>query len=998
MRLPRCDSPTVGACRAVVLRQPQKRNMLLNVHSYNSLCYGTMPIADLVSKAAALGYAVLPLTDMNTTMGAADFVVECQRKGVRPVLGVEFRNGNELLYVALAKNNAGFAELNRFLTQHNLNKQPYPETAPDWEQVFVIYPFGKRKTAQLNENEFLGVRFSQLTKLYNCESFDKLVAMQPVTFADADDFQLHKCIRTIDENVLISRLEPAACAAPDEILLSPERLKTTFALYPQLIEHAERILEQCEINLDNSVKNKRTFTGNTYDDLELLRQKAFEGMLYRYGTANKTAYRRVEKELDIIERMGFCAYFLIAWEIVQFAIEQGFYHVGRGSGANSVVAYCLKITDVDPIELDLYFERFLNPMRSSPPDFDLDFSWRDRDKVIKHIFDQYGAEHVALLGATVTFQESSICRELGKVFGLPKGEIEQMERNPSAFAQQSEIGRNILTIAERIHDFPRQRSIHAGGVLITEQPITDFAALDLPPKGFPTTQYDMYSAEKVGLVKIDILSQRGIAHIREAVEMVERNRGVHIDIHQVNALKEDELVKRQLLKAETCGCFYIESPGMRGLLRKLRCSDYKTLVAASSIIRPGVAHSGMMREYIHRFHHPETVDYKHPILKELLAETYGVMIYQEDVLKVGHYFAGLDLAEADVLRRMMGHKMRDKFEFEQVTKRFFDNCKAKGYPDALVQELWRQIESFSGYSFSKAHSASYAVESYQSLYLKSHYPLEFQVAVINNFGGFYQTWFYFNEARRMGANIHLPCVNRSSYLTTLNGRTIFMGFVHLQGLEQRFVERFIAEREARGPFASLDDFVSRVPFSLEQLILLIRGGAFGFTKKTKAELLWQAHLNKSQAKKEQPETLFKLENQHFEFPDFKTSALQNAYDEIELYGFPVSLTWFDLLKTNFRGELMACQMLHFVGQRYRMLGKLVTVKNFRTCKGEPMALATFVDATGEAFDTVLFPQVLKAWPFHGDGVYLLLGKITEEFGQPSLEVEKMGRLDYNTLE
>ena len=970
---------------------------MIAVHSYNSLCYGTIPIADLVNKAAALGYTVMPLTDINTTMGTADFMVECQRKGLRPVLGVEFRNGNELLYVALAKNNAGFAELNRFLTQHNLSKQPYPEIAPNWEQVFVIYPLGKRKPAQLKENEFLGVRFSQLTKLYNCESFDKLVAMQPVTFAEADDFQLHQCIRAIDENVLISRLEPAACAAPDEILLSPERLKTTFALYPQLIEHAERILEQCEINLDNSVKNKRTFTGNTYDDLELLRQKAFEGMLYRYGTANKTAYRRVEKELDIIERMGFCAYFLIASDIVQFAIEQGFYHVGRGSGANSVVAYCLKITDVDPIELDLYFERFLNPMRSSPPDFDLDFSWRDRDKVIKHIFDQYGAEHVALLGATVTFQENSIYRELGKVFGLPKGEIEQMERNPATFAQQSEIGRNILAMAERIRDFPRQRSIHAGGVLITEEPITNFAALDLPPKGFPTTQYDMYSAEKVGLIKVDILSQRGIAHIRDAVEMVERNRGVHIDIHQVNALKEDELVKRQLLKAETCGCFYIESPGMRGLLRKLRCSDYKTLVAASSIIRPGVAHSGMMREYVHRFHHPETVDYKHPILKELLAETYGVMIYQEDVLKVGHYFAGLDLAEADVLRRMMGHKMRDKFEFEQVTKRFFDNCKAKGYPDALVQELWRQIESFSGYSFSKAHSASYAVESYQSLYLKSHYPLEFQVAVINNFGGFYQTWFYFNEARRMGAKIHLPCVNRSNYPTTLNGRTIFMGFVHLQGLEQRFVEHFIAERKAHGPFASLDDFISRVPFSLEQLVLLIRGGAFGFTKKTKAELLWQAHLNKGQAKKEQPETLFKLENQHFEFPDFKTNALQNAYDEIELYGFPVSLTWFDLLKTNFRGELMACQMLNFVGQRYRMLGKLVTVKNFRTCKGDPMALATFVDATGEAFDTVLFPQVFKAWPFQGDGVYLLLGKVTEEFGHPSLEVEKMKRLEYKVL-
>ena len=956
-----------------------------------------MPIADLVSKAAAMGYSILPLTDINTTMGAADFVVECGRKGVRPVLGVEFRNGNELLYVALAKNNEGFAELNRFLTQHNLNKQPFPEIAPDWEQVFVIYPFGKQKQNLLKNNEFLGVRFSQLTKLYNCESFEKLVAMQPVTFAEDGDFQLHQCMRAIDENVLISRLEPAACAAPDEILLPAERLKTTFALYPQLIENAEHILENCEINLDNSIKNKRTFTGNVYDDHELLRKLAFDGMVYRYGTTNKTAYRRIEKELDIIERMGFCAYFLIAWEIVKFAMSQGFYHVGRGSGANSVVAYCLKITDVDPIELDLYFERFLNPMRSSPPDFDLDFSWKDRDIVIKHIFDKYGQDHVALLGATVTFQSNSLCRELGKVFGLPKGEIDQMERNPQAFARQSGIGQQILAISERLKDFPRQRSIHAGGVLITEEPITNFAALDMPPKGFPTTQYDMYSAEKLGFEKIDILSQRGIAHIREAVEMVERSRGLRIDIHQINALKQDELIKRQLIKAETCGCFYIESPGMRGLLRKLRCSDYKTLVAASSIIRPGVAKSGMMREYINRFHHPETVDYKHPLLKELLAETYGVMIYQEDVLKVGHYFAGLDLAEADVLRRMMGHKMRDKFEFEQVKNRFFDNCKAKGYPDDLVYELWRQIESFSGYSFSKAHSASYAVESYQSLYLKSHYPLEFQVAVINNFGGFYQTWFYFNEARRMGAKIHLPCVNRSEYLTTLNGRTIFMGFVHLQSIEQQFVERFLAERAARGPFTSLEDFVSRVSFKLEQLILLIRGGAFDFTRKSKAELLWQAHLNKSQAQKEQPETLFQLENQHFEFPNFKTNVLQNAYDEIELYGFPVSLTWFDLLKTNFRGELMACQMLNFVGQRYRMLGKLVTVKNFRTRTGEPMALATFIDATGEAFDTVLFPQVFKSYPFQGDGIYLLLGKVTEEFGQATLEVEKMGRLAYKML-
>ena len=939
--------------------------ILFAAHSYNSLCYGTMPIQELVKRAVDLGYKTVPLMDINITMGAADFVTECQKQGVRPVMGVEVRNGNELLYWVLAKNNAGFAEINRFISQHNLNKQPYPAVAPEWENTYVLYPFGKRKPLQLRDNEFLGVRFSQLTKMFRQESFEKLVALQPATFAEATDYELHRCLRAIDENVLISRLDPASCAAPDEILLPAERIKTTYALYPQLIENAERLLDDCEINLDDTPKNKRCFTGNVYDDRELLRQLAFDGMMYRYGKTNKTAYRRVEKELEIIEKMGFCAYFLIAWDIVNFAMKQGFYHVGRGSGANSVVAYCLKITDVDPIELDLYFERFLNPKRSSPPDFDLDFSWKERDRVIEHIFKRYGSEHVALLGATVTFQEDSITHEMGKVLGLPKGET----------------NKEILQLEERIRDFPRQRSIHAGGVLITEDPITNYAALDLPPKGFPTTQYDMYSAEKLGLIKIDVLSQRGIAHIRNAVELAERNHGVQIDIHQVEALKQDELVKQQLLKAETCGCFYIESPAMRGLLRKLRCSDYKTLVAASSIIRPGVARSGMMREYIQRFHHPETVDYKHPILKELLHETYGVMIYQEDVLKVGHYFAGLDLAEADVLRRMMGHKMRDKSEFEQVTKRFFDNCKAKGYPDALVQELWRQIESFSGYSFSKAHSASYAVESYQSLYLKSHYPLEFQVAVLNNFGGFYRTWFYLNESKRMGAKIHLPCVNHSEYLAVLEGKTIYMGFVLLQGIEQRFVERIVAERKAHGPFADLEDFKARVPYHKEQLVLLIRGGAFSFTKKPKAELLWQVFAPRHCV----------------EWPEFKTSPLQNAYDEIELYGFPVSLSWFDLLETKFRGELMACQMLQFVGRRFRMLGKLVTIKYVHTCKGDPMALGTFVDATGEPFDTVHFPQVFKSYPFQGDGVYLLLGMVTEEFGQPSLQVEKMAKMEYKSL-
>lgn len=970
------------------------RRMYTNVHSYNSLCYGTMSVETLVERACVCGHDVLPLTDINTTMGIVDFVFECERKNVRPIAGVEFRNGKDLLYVALAKDNQGYAELNSFLTSHNVSKLPYPEKAPSWEHVFVVYPYGKRNLGSLGENEFIGVRISQLTKLFRCNDFRKLVMMQPATFAEEADFCLHQNLRAIDDNVLLSRLERNACAEPDEILLPKERLKSSYALYPQLFVNTETLLESCSISLDGSVKNKRYFTHNVYDDRELLRKLAFDGMAYRYGQSDKIAYRRIEKELEIIERMNFCAYFLIAWDIVRFAMSQGFYHVGRGSGANSVVAYCLRITDVDPIELDLYFERFLNPKRTSPPDFDLDFSWKERDVVIDYVFKKYGRDHVALLGSTVTFQQSSLCRELGKVHGLPKSEIDLLERNPQTFANGSELGRKILALSRRLQDYPCQRSIHAGGILITESPITDFVALDLPPKGFPTTQFDMYSAEKVGIEKIDVLSQRGIAHIRDAVELIQKTKGVSIDIHRVECLKNDDMVRRQLLKAETNGCFYIESPAMRGLLRKLRCSDYRSLVAASSIVRPGVAKSGMMREYIRRFHQHDDIEYGHPKLKELLAETFGVMIYQEDVLKVCHYFAGLDLADADVLRRMMGHKMRDKSAFEETKRRFFDNCREKGYPDGLVCEIWSQIESFSGYSFSKAHSASYAVESFQSLYLKSHFPLEFQVAVINNFGGFYQTWVYFNEAKRMGANIHLPCVNGSQHLTSLNGKTIFMGFVHLRGVDKDFVDAFVAERNAHGPFAGLDDFLSRVMPDINQVILLIRGGAFAFTGNTKTELLWKAYLNRSQGTEKNDTRLFELEKKEYKLPDFKTNVLENAYDEIELYGFPVSMSWFDLLQTRFRGELMAVQMNRFIGCRYRMLGKLVTVKYVRTGRNETMALGTFMDCTGEIYDTVHFPDSLRAYPFQGDGVYLIYGRVVEDFGYASMEVEKMARMPY----
>tara|TARA_R110002050_G_scaffold253628_1_gene391826 strand:- start:1517 stop:4411 length:2895 start_codon:yes stop_codon:yes gene_type:complete len=958
-----------------------------------------LTIDNLLDLAIRNQVEVLALTDINTSMGIPEFVRKSNSRGIKPIAGIEFRNGDEIVFIGLALDNLGFKELNDYLSWHNLNKKAF--TLQDWplNHVAIIFPTGYKKPTELKENEYTGIRPGQVNSLLTSEYRnyqDKLVLWHPITFRDDTSWFLHKSLRAIDHNTLISKLKDSQFALQEERMAPVSRLLKIFENYPEIIRNTHRLLNKCSIAFDfSTVKNKKTFSSSRYDDRLLLEKLAMDGMVYRYGRNNPLALQRIKHELEIIDKLGFSAYFLITWDIIRYSMSRGFYHVGRGSGANSIVAYCLKITDVDPIALNLYFERFLNPKRTSPPDFDIDYSWKDRDEVQDYVFKRYGREHTALLGATSTFKNKSIIRELGKVFGLPKVEIDLLVNDPANDYNKSDITMLITTLGQQMVDFPNLRTIHAGGILISEEPLTCYTALDLPPKGFPTTQWDMYIAEEMGFEKLDILSQRGIGHIKEAVEIIQENWGDEVDVHKVNDFYHDEKIKQQLRDGETNGCFYIESPGMRGLLKKLKCDNYITLVAASSIIRPGVAKSGMMREYIRRFHHPDDFEYIHPVMKEQLAETYGVMVYQEDVIKVAHHFAGLDLAEADVLRRAMSGKYRSLKQFEQIEAKYFDNCRKFGYPDSIASEVWRQIESFAGYSFSKAHSASYAVESFQSLYLKAHYPLEFQVAVINNFGGFYDAWVYFNEAKRHGAQLELPCVNHSRKHTRIIGRTIYVGFVHVQNLESTTVGLIETDRNCHGDFKSFIDFMERVPVTKEQLIVLIRIGALRFTGKSKSNLLWEAHLHlKRPVVSHNSLPLFSSEPKRFELPVLEHSFLDDAYDEIELLGFPISVDNFEMLETKFRGEVQAKELMQHLGKKVRLVGRLVTIKYVRTVKRETMHFATFIDSTGEFFDTTHFPDSLKSYPFKGHGIYLLLGKIVEEFGFPSIEVEKMAKLPY----
>ncbi|MFA8450702.1 MAG: DNA polymerase III subunit alpha [Bacteroidales bacterium] len=974
--------------------------MWLNCHSYYSLQCGVLSPELLLKEATSNNVSMLALTDIDTTMGIPEFIKVAKNYPVHVVAGMEVGSGDFRSTVFLARDREGLKEINDYISKCNLSGKKVGSLPFEFLSVYVIYRYGQKDVSSLKENEYLGFYPWELSSIIHKKRLfgAKACVLAGATFSSDSDYTLHCNLKAIKNNTLLSKLSNEEKIYYWNRFSAESEYKDLLNVFSDWLDRSSLILKDCSIFFDfKKPKNKQVFSSSFYDDRMLLEKLAIEGLSRRYCKVPKALELRLRNELDVINRLGFSAYFLIAWDIIRYSMSNNIYHVGRGSGANSIVAYCLQITNVDPVELDLYFERFLNSKRTSPPDFDIDYSWKDRKKVQDYIFRRYGQEHTALLGATQTFRGRSIFREFGKVKGLPLDDIENLSRSPERYWNTNDLTKEIWSLAKKVKNFPYQRSIHAGGILISEEPLTYYTALDLSSKGFPVTQWDMHIAEDLNYEKLDILSQRGIGHIEETVEVIKYNRGEQIDVFQIDKFKEDKLVKEQLKLGETLGCFYIESPGMRSLLTKLKCDNYLSLVAASSIIRPGVAQSGMMKAYIERSHNPKLIAYLHPIMQEQLKETYGVMVYQEDVLKVCHHFAGLDLSDADTLRRMMSGKERSNEKLEKLRNHFFDLSRKKGREDYVIYEVWRQISSFAAYSFSKAHSASYAVESFQSLYLKTYYPLEFMVAVINNHGGFYASWVYFYEAMRFGATINLPSVNHSELNTCIKDKDIYIGFSHILDFENKWANRIKEERQSRGLYKSLQDFFERVMISKDQLILLIRVGAFRFTGKSRGELMWEAQLlNYKKSISSYIHTLYTKEEKGFKLPKLKEDLYKYTWDEIDLLGFPVSLSYFDLLETKYRASVNFSNLMNYLGHEVRMMGILVCVKYVKTKHYKLMCFATFLDVEGNFFDGVIFPEQLQKYPFRGIGVYLLKGKVVEEFLYPSLEINKLAKLPYKS--
>jgi DNA polymerase-3 subunit alpha len=971
--------------------------MYINCHSYYSLRYGTFSEIELLQLAVANNIKTIALTDINNTSACLNFIQQAKKHAIKPVVGVDFRNGNTQQFVAIAKNNTGFKNINSYLSSFLETKTIIPDIPTYLDEVFIIYPFEKALELNLTsfaENEFIGVSIAEINKLrfsYLKKYEDKIVIQQQVTIRNKRDFNAHRLLRAIANNTLLSKLPKTEECLVTDNMHTATSLQEYFKEFTFIIANTKALLQSCSISfgydIDRKNQNLQLYCNSFKEDYESLVRLCNNNIYKRYPNPTQKVHARLQKELKVIVKLKFVSFFLINYDIIHYAKENNFFHVGRGSGANSIVAYIIGITDVDPIELDLYFERFINPFRASPPDFDIDFSWKDRNTVTQYIFNRF--DNVALLATYNTFKYRAIVRELGKVFGLPKEEIDKLSKG-GAQSKLDELSKLVLKYGKLIEGFPNYVSVHSAGILILDKPIHYYSATSLPPKGFATVQFDMNIADDVGVFKFDILGQRGLAKIKDALQIIKENNpdAPEIDITDVESFKKDKNINNLLKTGGAIGAYYVESPAMRGLMQKLQTQDYLGLVAASSIIRPGVSGSGMKEEFIKRHRFPEKRKEAHPILLEIMPETYGIMVYQEDVMKVANKFADLTLGEADVLRRGMSGKYRSVKEFKAVEDKFISNCRKKGHEDKLIFEVWNQIKSFAGYAFAKGHSASYAVESYQSLFLKCYYPIEFMTAVLNNGGGFYSTEHYIHEAKMCGATIALPCINKSDHANRIKEKTIYLGFGYLKNLEHLLVQRFLTERQLYGPFLSLDNFIDRIAISIEQLSVLIRIDAFRFTKKPKTKLLWEAtfklHKTKTQ-KVEQQVKLFRLQHQNFEIPKLNSHWLENVYDEIALLGFTIH-NYFSLVTEAFLPHIKAKEMALFTNQNVLLYGQLVATRFNKTSQGKLMRLSTFIDADGNYFDAVHFTDVVQLYPINGMGIYGCYGKITNRFGFCSMNV------------
>ncbi len=1001
----------------------------LHVHSWFSFGHGTSSPEALVEAAAARGFRTLALTDTNNVCGAVEFQRVAEAAGIRPILGAHLRSRHHQA-VVLAEDARGWGALCRAIT------------AIHWEADLALsaqLAVDRQGLTVLTSDTDLLERLVKLSgpagicaELVAGPERHRVLATARrlgvpavvtggVVMAHAEDWNRHRLLDAIHRNGTLSddrgrRTEDGEPPplAPREAWLRPAlEIERHFPDAPDAFAAAGVIAERCQYRIPVG----RTIAprmAEADDALQKLRALAYEGAMRRYGALAPITRDRLEHELGIIGMKGFADYFLVVRDIVQ----HGPTHCGRGSVANSVVSYCLGITHVEPLGAGLLFERFLNPARKDPPDIDLDFPWDERDRILAWVFRKYPRPRAAMVSNHNTLKLRGALREVAKVHGRPAAEIREVTRRVPYYGEGDpheviashpnfrdfplpQGWRPILTAAGALVGTPRHLSLHPGGVVIVPTALTDVVPIvpaakqldDAPDLVVPAIQFEKDGAEDAGLVKIDLLGNRSLAVIRDAIAMVHANTGVQLDYTSDEAGR-DPATRKAFRTGQTLGVFYTESPASRLLNLKSRAESYELLVLNTSIIRP--ASNRFITQYLERLH-GAPYEPLHPSLRDTLAESFGVMVYQEDVVNVAHAFAGLDWATADGLRKALSKKRPEK-HLAAYLDEFVKGARARDRDKASIARVWEMILSFAGYSFCKGHSCSYIQVAQQSAYLRANHPAEFIAAVLSNGGGFYRSFAYVAEARRMGVTVLPPDVNASEWRCTGRDHELRIGFQFVKGLTGDGAARLLAARQEGGPFGDLDDLRRRTALGHDDLRLLIKVGACDGIggEMNRPQLLWATDTAPASTGRRAAGggTLI---NDARPVPRLRPyPAERRRQDAWQLLGFctdthPMSLHARELR----RFRLTPSGELHrHVGRRVLMAGMYTTGKPVHTARHEPMQFATFDDGEG-LIECVLFPDVhaRRSHVLFDQGPFVFRGIVEESFGSYTVTVHDIERLE-----
>jgi DNA polymerase III alpha subunit len=831
-----------------------------------------------------------------------------------------------------------------------------------------------------------------------------LIATGKAMFIEKDDYEVARVLAAGRCGTTMDGVASAELPHPGAALRSGRRLARQLAECPAAVQANRRLSEECAAwrLLPRRPVFPRFDCPPGTAPAEMLRKLCREAIARRYGRTSDRVEARLAKELGLIERKGFVEYFLVVWDIVQYARRRNAPVAGRGSGASSLVAYLLGITNVCPLSLDIPFERFLHERREDFPDLDIDFCWRIRDDVIGYALSRWGPDRTAMVCTHNLFQERSAFREAAKAFGFSD---EQISASGEADIVGPRANRHLAAaarLARRMVGLLHVVSVHPGGIVISPGPMADVAPVEPAPKGVDITQYDKDGVEAVGLVKLDLLGNRSLSTIRAACELIGRHEGVSVDIEALPT--SDEPTVAMLREADTVGCNQIESPAMRHLLRAMRPRDVRGLMKALALVRPGAASIGMKEAFIRRTRGLDAVPEGFGPVDALLAETCGVMLYEDDVMLAAAEMLGTNLSVADRFRKAV-QKCRGDGERLRLSREFLAGCRAAGVPEDYARSMWVQMAKFNHYSFCRAHAASYAMLAYTSAYLKAHWPTAFWTAALNNNQSMYPPRVYVEQAKRMGVRFALPDVNRSEAEFTVeelpiadcplpvasgnrpwatgHGQFIRIGLGCIAGLGPAGVETILQTRRGAGPFDSLTEFLARTHLGRQEARNLVQCGAMDFTGRRRPALMMELNLFFS-LRPHRASNGGRLLPPRPTIPDTidDYSCAHKYAQERRILGLSVREHPMALHRPLLAGltDADSRDLPGRVGRRVRIAGVLEAQRTAQTQTGQTMMFATLDDEYG-LFEAVCFPATFAAsGPMDRYGPWIVTGKIQEQYG------------------